>query len=133
MPREMVEEIAERAADAARGINQRRDNFLALARADLAGDPAPPVATSDTEAECRMLGGKVQIHSATGIRVCSGIDAQGTFCLVDSSGAFPCRGLFRHVRRCNDGHNRPALNPFFCGPECGNQSARGAKCGVPAL
>ena len=133
MPREMVEEIAEQAGDTAQEIKRRRDNFLALARADLAGDPAPPVATSDTEAECRMLGGDVEIDSATGIRICSGIDANDTFCLVNSSGAFPCRGLFRHVRRCNDGHNRPALNPFFCGPECGNQSARGAKCGVPAL
>ena len=133
MPREMVEEIAERAADAAQEIKRRRDNFLALARADLAGAPPPPVAMSDTAAECRMLGGEVQIHSATGIRVCSGIDANDTFCLVDSSGAFPCRGLFRHVRQCNDGHNRPALNPFFCGAECGEKTARGGECGNPAL
>ena len=133
MPREMVEEIAERAADAARGINQRRDNFLSLDRADLAGEPPPPVATSDTAAECLLLGGEVQIHSATGIRVCSGIDSNDTFCLVDSFGAFPCRGLFRHVRQCNDGHNRRALNPFFCGAECGEKTARGGKCGNPAL
>ena len=133
MPREMVEEIAEQAGDTAQEIKRRRDNFLALARADLAGAPPPPVAMSDTAAECRMLGGEVQIHSATGIRICSGIDKNGTFCLVDSSDAYPCRGLFRHVRTCNDDYNRPALNPFFCGPECGNQSARGAKCGVPAL
>ena len=128
MPREMVEEIAEQAEETAKQIERRRDNFLALARADLAGEPAPPVAMSDTEAECRMLGGEVQIHSATGIRVCSGIDKNGTFCLVDSSDAYPCRGLFRHIRRCNDDYNRPALNPFFCGPKCGEREAVGNDC-----
>ena len=133
IPREMVEEIAEQAGDTAQEIKRRRDNFLALARADLAGPAPPPVAMSDTAAECRILGGEVRIHSATGIRICSGIDANDTFCLVDSSGAFPCRGLFRHVRQCNDGHNRPALNPFFCGAECGEKTARGGECGNPAL
>ena len=128
MPREAVEEIAERAADAAQEIKRRRDNFLALARADLAGAPPPPVAMSDTAAECRMLGGEVQIHSATGIRVCSGIDANDTFCLVDSGDAYPCRGFFRHVRRCNDDYNRRALNPFFCGARCGERAARGDEC-----
>ena len=128
MPREAVEEIAERAADAAQEIKRRRDNFLALARADLAGAPPPPVAMSDTAAECRMLGGEVQIHSATGIRVCSGVDANDTFCLVDSDSAYPCRGLFRHVRRCNDDYNRRTLNPFFCGEKCGERTARGDEC-----
>ena len=128
MPREMVEEIAEQAGDTAKEIKRRRDNFLALARADLAGPPPPPVAMSDTEAECRMLGGEVRIHSATGIRVCSGIDGNDTFCLVDSGDAYPCRGLFRHVRTCNDDYNRPALNPFFCGPKCGERSAVGNDC-----
>ena len=47
-PREMVEEIAARAEDTAQEIKRRRDNFLALARADLAGAPPPPVAMSDT-------------------------------------------------------------------------------------
>ena len=128
MPREMVEEIAEQAGETAQEIKRRRDNFLALARADLAGPAPPPVAMSDTAAECRMLGGEVQIHSATGIRVCSGIDANDTFCLVDSGDAYPCRGLFRHVRTCNDDYNRPALNPFFCGPKCGEQAAVGDEC-----
>ena len=127
-PREMVEEIAARADETAQEIKRRRDNFLALARADLAGTPPPPVAMSDTAAECRMLGGEVQIHSATGIRVCSGIDANDTFCLVDSEDAYPCRGLFRHVRVCNDDYNRPALNPFICGARCGTQKAVGAGC-----
>ena len=128
IPREMVEEIAEQAGDTAQEIKRRRDNFLALARADLAGPAPPPVAMSDTAAECRMLGGEVQIHSATGIRVCSGIDANDTFCLVDSGDAYPCRGLFRHVRTCNDDYNRPALNPFFCGAQCGERAARGDEC-----
>ena len=130
-PREMVEEIAEQAGDTAQEIKRRRDNFLALARADLAGAPPPPVAMSDTAAECRMLGGEVQIHSATGIRVCSGIDANDTFCLVDSGDAYPCRGLFRHVRTCNDDYNRRALNPFFCGARCGAQKAVGKDCAAP--
>ena len=131
MPREMVEEIAEQAGDTAQEIKRRRDNFLALARADLAGAPPPPVAMSDTAAECRMLGGEVQIHSATGIRVCSGIDKNDTFCLVDSGDAYPCRGLFRHVRTCNDDYNRRALNPFFCGAQCGAQKAVGKDCAAP--
>ena len=130
-PREMVEEIAEQAGDTAQEIKRRRDNFLALARADLAGAPPPPVAMSDTAAECRMLGGEVQIHSATGIRICSGIDANDTFCLVDSGDAYPCRGLFRHVRTCNDDYNRRALNPFFCGARCGAQKAVGKDCAAP--
>ena len=128
MPQEAVEEIAEQAGDTAQEIKRRRDNFLALARADLAGAPPPPVAMSDTAAECRMLGGEVRIHSATGIRVCSGVDANDTFCLVDSEDAYPCRGLFRHVRRCNDDYNRSALNPFFCGPKCGAENAVGKEC-----
>ena len=128
MPREAVEEIAEQAGETAQEIKRRRDNFLALARADLAGAPPPPVAMSDTAAECRMLGGEVQIHSATGIRVCSGIDANDTFCLVDSGDAYPCRGFFRHVRTCNDDYNRRALNPFFCGAQCGERAARGDEC-----
>ena len=131
MPREAVEEIAEQAGDTAQEIKRRRDNFLALARADLAGAPPPPVAMSDTAAECRMLGGEVQIHSATGIRVCSGIDGNDTFCLVDSGDAYPCRGLFRHVRTCNDDYNRRALNPFFCGARCGAQKAVGKDCAAP--
>ena len=37
--------------------------------------------------------------------------------------------LFRHVRRCNDDHNRPALDPWHCAKKCaGGLRARGAKC-----
>ena len=130
-PRETVEEIAARAYAAAQGIKRRRANFIALSRTDLAGPPPPPVARSDTETECRMLGGRVRIHSATGMRVCSGIDENDTFCLVDSDGAFPCRGLFRHVRVCNDEYNRAALNPFLCGMKCGAEEAAGKECVAP--
>ena len=66
MPRETVEEIAEQAGETAQEIKRRRENFIALARADLAGAPPPPVAMSDTAAECRILGGEVQIHSGDG-------------------------------------------------------------------
>ena len=61
--------------------------------------------------------------------VCSGIDANDTFCFVGAPEAFPCKGLFRHVSLCNFDHNRPALNPFFCGARCGEKRvAKGASC-----
>ena len=132
-PPEMLEEVAKQAEVAARGIARRRDNFFALARAGLAeaGDagPAPTLALSDTEATCRMLAGEVQTHSRTGAKICSGIDYNDTFCIVGSASAFPCVGLFRHVRRCNDAHNRPALDPWHCAKKCADGlRARGAKC-----
>ena len=64
----------------------------------------------------------------TGADVCSGIDANDTFCIMGSDGAFPCRGLFKHVRECNYLFDRPALNPFFCGAKCGVERAEGAYC-----
>ena len=65
--------------------------------------------------------------------VCSGIDANDTFCFVGAPEAFPCEGLFRHVSLCNFDYNRPALNPFFCGARCGeNQVAKGAGCSCAA-
>ena len=51
-----------------------------------------------------------------------------TFCILDSTEAFPCRGLFKHLRKCNINFNRKALNPFFCGEECGGAKAAGARC-----
>ena len=133
MPPEMLEEVAKQAEVAARGIARRRDNFLALARAGLAeaddAGAAPMLALSDTEATCRMLEGEVQTHSRTGSKICSGIDHNDTFCIVGSASAFPCVGLFRHVRRCNDDHNRPALDPWHCAAPCpSGLRARGAKC-----
>ena len=132
-PPEMLEEVAKQAEVAARGIAQRRNNFLALARAGLAeaddAGPAPTLALSDTEATCRMLDGEVQTHSRTGMKICSGIDHNDTFCIVGSASAFPCVGFFRHVRRCNDDHNRPALDPWHCAKKCADDlRARGAKC-----
>ena len=65
-------------------------------------------------------------------RVCSGVDANDTFCILDSADALPCRGLFRHVLKCNVGWNRPALNPFFCGEACeGGEKAVGGECLLP--
>ena len=132
-PPEMLEEVAKQAAQAARGIAQRRNNFLALARAGLAeaddAGPAPLLALSDTEATCRMLAGEVQTHSRSGAKICSEVDANDTFCIVGSASAFPCVGFFRHVRRCNDDYNRPALDPWHCGKQCADGlRARGAKC-----
>ena len=54
------------------------------------------------------------MRTATGGReVCSGMDANDTFCIMDSAAGFPCRGLFKHLRSCNVEFNRKALNPFF--------------------
>ena len=76
---------------------------------------------------CGAFGGTVQM--ATGGReVCSGMDANDTFCIMNSDEGFPCRGLFKHLRICNLTHNRPALNPFFCGAKCGAQKAVGSEC-----
>ena len=132
-PPETLEEVAKQAEVAARGIARRRNNFLALARAGLAeaddAGPAPTLALSDTEATCRMLDGEVQTHSRTGAKICSGIDHNDTFCIVGSALAFPCVGFFRHVRRCNDDHNRPALDPWHCAAPCpSGLRARGARC-----
>ena len=128
-PREDVEDMVVRAELARRGIERRRQNFIALTLTHLAGWEPPPVAVSNTEAECRKLGGRVRIHSPTGMRVCSGVDANDTFCLVYSGAAFPCRGLFRHVRQCNDDFNRRARNPFLCGKRCDpGKVATGKEC-----
>ena len=129
MPRETVEDIAEQARETAAEIDWRRANFVALGRRAEAGEAPPPVALSDTAAECRMRGGEVRIDSASGTRICLGLDRSGTFCLVDSDDAFPCRGLFKHVRRCNDVYHRPALNAFICGARCDvDETARGRGC-----
>ena len=90
---------------------------------------------------CELLGGVASDITVTGNppvlvgRVCEGADADGTFCILDSpdlrnaDNVFPCRGLFRRVLRCNLAHERPALNPFTCGPKCAaNQTAQGAEC-----
>ena len=79
-------------------------------------------------AACETLGGEVEGEDD---RVCSGIDWNDTFCLMGSDSAFPCAGLFYHVWRCNDGHNRPALDPWHCAKKCEFwQRARGAGCAI---
>ena len=80
---------------------------------------------------CQTLGGTIQ-NPGQSPSVCAQLDRAGTFCIVASRDAFPCRGLFKHVIRCNDLHNRPALNPFLCAEKCqdenANLRARGQRC-----
>ena len=79
---------------------------------------------------CRVFGGRVR--AAVGGGVCSGMDENNTFCVLNSADAFPCRGLFKHLRICNLELNRRALNPFFCGEDCGDDmEAFGARCRQP--
>ena len=76
---------------------------------------------------CTDLGGHLQ--EVSGEQICSGIDESGTFCIVGSRDVFPCRGLFKHIGRCNGKYNRPAENPFICGPACLSRTfACGSEC-----
>ena len=76
---------------------------------------------------CGAYGGKRK--AAGGGATCSGMDINGTFCIEDSREAFPCRGLFKHVRACNMKYNRRALNPILCGARCAaGEKAKGARC-----
>ena len=78
---------------------------------------------------CLAFGGEVK-EEGDG-KVCVKLDKSGTFCILDSAGddpAFPCRGLFKHLRRCNGEYHRPALNPFICDKECESGRARGWDC-----
>ena len=76
-----------------------------------------------------LQGGGEDARLEGGGKVCSGVDANDTFCILDSVDGFPCRGLFRHVLRCNIGFARKALNPFFCGERCGDREyAVGSEC-----
>ena len=78
---------------------------------------------------CETLGGVVQTVG-DGV-VCSDLDANGTFCIIGSVDAFPCRGLYKHVVRCNSKYDRPALNPFLCDAKCDTDDgefARGKHC-----
>ena len=76
---------------------------------------------------CRVFGGTELL--VAGGKICHGMDANDTFCIMDSDEGFPCRGLFQHLQKCNLQFERPALNPFFCGEKCGeNKRAIGYKC-----
>ena len=84
--------------------------------------------TGGEEELCARFGGMAS-DEGNG-RVCNDLDEAGTFCILDSAGddpAFPCRGLFKHLRRCNGEYDRRALNPFICGQRCDN-GARGRNC-----
>ena len=79
------------------------------------------------ESLCGAYGGERQ--AAGDGAICSGIDVNDTFCIEDSREAFPCRGLFKHVRACNMEYNRRALNPMLCGAKCATgEKAMGARC-----
>ena len=78
---------------------------------------------------CRALQGggeaaPARLEGDGELRVCSGVDKNDTFCILDSKEDLPCRGLFRHVLRCNVEFNRPALNPFFCGKKCDDDPSK---------
>ena len=63
---------------------------------------------------------------------CLNLDQSGTVCVLGSADFFPCRGLLKHLRRCNLKYNRPALNPFICGARCQpGERARGKGCYTP--
>ena len=95
----------------------------------------PPQGTTPDydSALCEQLGGTLE--TSENEEVCSNLDANDTFCMIGSADAFPCRGLFKHVIKCNAEYNRPALNPFFCGEKCDEAfgenfpgKARGLRC-----
>ena len=99
-----------------------------------AGDYCVPLSggfgTLSDKALCGIFGGNMD----EGAAACSGMDANDTFCIMDAEEAdgvraFPCRGLFKHLRSCNFEFDRPALNPFFCGEKCGaSEEAFGSGC-----
>ena len=94
-----------------------------------APDPNPdPAPNYDSPQLCETLGGT--LLPVGDANICQNLDATGTFCIIASRDAFPCRGLFKHVIRCHD-YNRPAINPFICGPVCENGSPLGGTCRLP--
>lgn len=77
---------------------------------------------------CKMFGGTV-MEEGDG-KICRGVDKSGTFCILNSTKVFPCRGLFKAVRGCNLKHNRPALNSASCDNNTcpSGQKAVGGEC-----
>ena len=81
------------------------------------------------EVLCRAFGGTVKMEGDG--KVCLNLDQAGTFCVLDSTEpyAFPCQGLFKHLRTCNLLYQRPALNPFVCDEKCpGGANGKGMGC-----
>ena len=115
--------------------NYIADNDCLPAAPDATGSNSPrlPDAANAPNACARVFGGRMRAAEG-GQAICSGVDRNGTLCIVGSRDAFPCRGLFKHVWKCNT-LNRPATNPFFCGARCegGANTARGRECGKAAL
>ena len=98
------------------------------------GEVTPPDADEDALRELceNAFRGKAE-DAGNGQIVCSEVDANDTFCIMGSSDAFPCEGLFRHVLDCNftkrpEQKGRVALNPFFCGKYCELGYAAGDEC-----
>ena len=90
--------------------------------------PTTPCMRGDIPAECERLGGELQAAGGEDNRICSGVDWNDTFCILGSVDAFPCAYFFAHVKACN-ALDRPALDPWHCGPVCPNRGfATGAKC-----
>ena len=85
-------------------------------------------AAEDLRAMCAAFGGRAE-DAGNGQWICSEADVIDTFCILGSADAFPCEGLFKHVRSCNL-LGRPALDPFFCAPVCGLGYAAGSECVV---
>ena len=68
-------------------------------------------------------------RDVSGGAVCKGLDRRGTFCILDSTEVFPCRGLFKTARTCNFDHNRPMLSPALCDAKCSSDyKAIGGRC-----
>ena len=95
-------------------------------------DPADP--RFRTAELCTELGGDINTPSNNQPPVCQNVDTVGTFCIVGSTDAFPCRGLYKHVILCNAKYNRPARDPFTCEAVCASEDpnttlkARGKNC-----
>ena len=137
--------IEKQSGDAEGNKPTRRYNRLLCGECPVATPPDPPThrlvgdycvplsedfGTLSDKALCRIFGGNMDESPD----VCSGMDANDTFCIMgaeeaDGVLAFPCRGLFKHLRSCNLQFNRRALNPFFCGKKCETpEEAFGAGC-----
>ena len=94
----------------------------------VANHDAYGVGTFDEDADNQLAEILARVPVDLSGKICSGMDANDTFCIIDSADAFPCRGLFKHLRSCNVEFNRKALNPFFCGARCAGQNAVGTNC-----
>ena len=78
---------------------------------------------------CSKFGGALQPTPDPRYWACSEIDINDTFCFTGVKTAFPCAGLYQHVQSCNQNHNRPALDPFYCAQRCRlGYKAQGARC-----